>query len=68
MYCSDFNVFFIDIDLDDAIKSIKRLYKSSLDEIDKLFVDDHDHHGLIYWYEDAKDYIKQINNSMGGLS
>jgi hypothetical protein len=51
-----------------AIKSIKRLYKSSIEEIKNLYVDDLDYEGLFYWYEDAQEYIKQINNSMGSLS
>lgn len=70
LYYLHFNcsIFFVDVDLDVCIKSIKRLYKCSLEEIDNMFVDDADHHGLIYWFEDAKDYIEQINKSMGALS
>jgi hypothetical protein len=36
--------------------------------IDELFIDELDHHGLLYWFEDAKDYIKQINKSFGAIA
>lgn len=32
-----------------------------------MYVDDIDFEGLGYWYEDAKEYIKQINKSFGAL-
>lgn len=33
-----------------------------------MYVDDIDHEGLIFWYKDAEDYVKEINKSMGVLS
>jgi hypothetical protein len=39
------------------------MYRFVPSEIDKLFLDKKDYHGLYYWYEDAKDYSKEINSS-----
>lgn len=49
------------------ITSVKRLYKCSIEEIKNMYVDSVDFEGLIYWYNDAKDYIDQINKSAGAL-
>ena len=51
-------VFFVDYNLDDAIISVKRLYKSTIQEIKEMYADDTDFEGLIYWYNDSQDYIK----------
>lgn len=48
--------------MDVAIRTVARLYKWTVTEIRKLYLDDLDYRGLYYWYEDAKEYIKQINN------
>ena len=47
-----------------AIKSVVRHVKFSPDIIDKMYVDEIDHHGLIYWYNDALDYSNQIKKSI----
>jgi hypothetical protein len=31
-----------------------------------MYLDDADHHGLLYWYQDALDYVNEINKSIGG--
>lgn len=60
-------VFPVIFNLDDAITSVKRLYKSSITEIKQMYVDDIDFESLGYWYKDAQEYIKQINKSFGAL-
>jgi hypothetical protein len=62
------HVFFIEISLDSAIIAVKRLYKSSLKEISEMYADSIDYRGLYFWFEDAKEYIKEINKSLGSLS
>jgi len=42
------------------IKSVVRLYKFRPKDIDKLYLDDIDYHGIIYWFDDAKEYVKEI--------
>lgn len=32
-----------------------------------MYLDAIDYEGLLYWYEDAKEYIKEINKSLGAL-
>lgn len=49
------------------MRTLARLYKWTPFEIDKLFLDDLDMYGLYYWEADAKEYIKDINKSMGVL-
>ena len=61
-------VFPVNFNFDDAITSVKRLYKSSVEEIKEMYVDNIDFEGLEYWYEDSKDYIEQINKSLGALN
>ena len=34
----------------------------------EMYFDDYDFRGLFYWLNDAEDYIKQINDSMGAVS
>lgn len=58
---SDCNVFFVNQDLDSAIINVKRLYKSSIEEINNFYADDLDYQGLFFWNNDAKAYIKEIN-------
>jgi len=29
-------------------------------DIDRMYLDAKDYHGLYYWYEDAKDYVKKL--------
>lgn len=55
------------ITLDLAVKTVRRLYKNSLEEIDNMYFDDIDYHGLFYWYFDAEVHVKQIENSAGAL-
>ena len=50
------------------IRSVVRLYKFTPDVIDRMFVDSEDYHGLEYWFEDAKEYVKEIEKSGGALS
>lgn len=40
--------------LENAIKSIVREHHFSPAEIDALFFDDTDYHGMMFWYEDVK--------------
>ena len=35
-------------------------------EIDSLYLDDQDHWGLEYWYENIKDYSKQLETAAKG--
>jgi hypothetical protein len=46
------------------IKSVARHLKYSPETIDKLYADNIDYHGLIYWFKDAMDYANEINNAM----
>ena len=48
--------------MDVAIRSIARLYRWSVDKIEKLYLDDIDYKGLYYWYKDALEYNEQIKN------
>lgn len=68
------HVFFVDKSLESDLeiintvtKTVKRLYKSSIQEINAMYLDDIDFEGLFFWFNDAKDYIDQINKSMGAL-
>lgn len=53
--------------VDYAIKAIARIYKWSPERIGKLFINGNDFLSLKFWYNDAKEYIKEINKSMGAL-
>lgn len=46
--------------LNNMVKSVVREHKWKPHEIDDLFFDDIDYHGLIYWYND----IKKVNNEL----
>ena len=59
-------LFFV-ADLANVVKSLARLYKWTPFEIAELYLDDADEFGILFWFEDAKDYINEINNSMGAL-
>ena len=65
---SNRGLFPVDNNLDNIVKTLARLYKWTPDYINSLYVDEIDEFGLMYWFEDAKDYIKQINNSGGALN
>lgn len=43
------------------IVSVVNTYRWAPDIIDVLYVDDYDHHGLIYWYNAAKEQNDAIN-------
>lgn len=43
------------------MKTIVREFKWTAQEIDELFVDDMDYHGIIFWYNDLKEVLKEIN-------
>lgn len=43
-----------------CIRSIVREYKWPPHVIDELYVDDIDHHGLIFWYNDVLDMHEQL--------
>jgi len=32
-----------------------------------MFVDDIDYLSIGYWYNDAQEYVKEINNTLGGI-
>jgi len=51
------------VDLNVAIKSVVRHTQYSPQEIEKLFVDEIDFRGLIYWYNDAKHASQQIKEA-----
>jgi len=61
------NVFFIEEAFESAIVNVKRLYKSSIQEINNFYLDSIDFEGLYFWNEDAKMYIKEIEKSLGTL-
>jgi len=61
------NVFFIEEAFESAIINVKRLYKSSVQEINNFYLDSIDFEGLYFWNEDAKLYIKEIEKSLGTL-
>lgn len=61
------NVFFVETSLDSIIKSIARVYRWTVADIERLFFDEIDYHGIIYWFNDAKEYIKQTNNAINGI-
>jgi len=61
------NVFFIEEAFESAIINVKRLYKSSIQEINNFYLDSIDFEGLYFWNEDAKLYIKEIEKSLGTL-
>lgn len=44
------------------IKSVVREYHWAATQIDALFIDDIDYHGLIYWYNDVNELHKQTTN------
>lgn len=46
------------------IKSVVRHVKFTPDVIDKLFLDDMDHHGLIFWFQDAVDYSEEMKKAI----
>ncbi len=37
-------------------------------QIDSLFLDNQDHWGLGYWYDNVKQYAKELNESIKGKS
>ncbi|PXX26281.1 hypothetical protein C7967_11543 [Thalassospira sp. 11-3] len=44
------------------IKSVVRYFKWTPETIDQLFLDDYDHHGLVYWYKDVEEQEKAMKN------
>jgi len=48
---------------DNVVKSVVRFHHWEPEKIDKLFMDDFDFKGLYYWYEDVKDYNRQLEES-----
>lgn len=42
------------------IKSVVREHKWIPEVIDKLFLDDYDHRGLLYWYNDIDEVNKEL--------
>lgn len=46
------------------IRSVARVYAwASPKVIESLFLDDEDIHGLVYWYNDARDQEEEIKQS-----
>ena len=56
--------FYVGVDLDMIITSVVRHTKFTPEVIDKLYIDEIDHHGIIYWFNDAKLYAEQIEKSI----
>lgn len=50
------------------IKSIVRFLRWTPKVIDKLYFDDLDYHGLVYWYNDARAYEKELKTKPKGKS
>lgn len=48
------------LDFDNIIKSIVRMYKWTPDEVGRLNIIGKDYRSLIFWYNDVKDYVKEI--------
>ena len=42
--------------------NIKRLYKSTIEEINNMYLDDADFEGIVFWNNDAIEYCKQIES------
>ena len=49
--------------LDNMIKSVVRLFKWTPDTIEKLFYDDIDFEGLVFWYNDTEVYQNEIKET-----
>lgn len=47
-----------------VITTVVRHTKFTPETIDKLYLDEIDHHGIIYWYNDAELYAKQYAESI----
>lgn len=52
--------FSVDGDLNRMIKTIIRDHHWEPVVIDRLFLDNVDHQGLEYWYEDTLDFISKL--------
>jgi len=46
--------------LRNVVVTVAGEFKWTPDQIDKLWLDDADYHGLIYWY----NYVKELNESL----
>jgi len=46
-----------------VITSVVRHTRFTPEIIDKLYFDEIDHHGIMYWYNDAELYAKQLKES-----
>lgn len=44
------------------IKTVVREHHFSMLEIDAFFLDNTDHHGLIFWYDDIKKMDDELKN------
>jgi hypothetical protein len=44
------------------VVSVVRSYKWTPQEIENLYLDDADFFGLEYWYNDAVEYVKEIES------
>jgi hypothetical protein len=44
------------------LKSVVREYKFTPSDIDKLYLDDIDYHGLVYWYNDVLQIQKDLKS------
>lgn len=44
------------------VLSVVRSFNWSISEIDKLYVDEIDYHGLVFWYEDIKKNIPKTRS------
>lgn len=53
-----------DESLDNTIKTVVRAHHWPPDVIDKLYNDGQDHHGIDFWYYDALECDKEINDKI----
>lgn len=55
--------------MDSMIKSVVRVFKFDPEKIGNLFIDEIDYLGLVYWFNDSQEYVKEISKAgnLGGL-
>ena len=53
-----------DRNFDAVIKSLVRFHHWTPQQLSEMYIDDEDYLGLLYWYEDLKDYDKEVKKSI----
>lgn len=48
------------------MKSIARVFHYSPFEMEQMYLDEIDHLGLIFWYNDSIEFQKEIAKQLGG--